>query len=504
MNLYSSATFALWRVLVSVRLTIAVLVTGIALSVAGTLIAQQGMTTVPLEKLYAPATLKWLNVFGLTDVFHSPLFIFVILTLAMNLLACSFERLPRIWKQTFHIPAPPVGDPLLKNWTPAEAKKGKYILHRPGSGTFASVREAKMATLLFFERHFGKYEVLRDRDDQFQIMLEKGKYSRLGVYVTHISLLLLMAGGVTGAIWGFDGGMNIEEGSRQSWMQHNKGSYGGLPLFRENGVSVKGFLNLGFEVECESFALETYDGSRPKSFRSKLNFYENDVRVASAEIAVNHPFVYKGMTFYQASYSELGVGAVDLKVFRRAKGTSRATSSEEKPGAQDAARDTRGKDDVEMVQKVHPGDLYRIDGDAAFSVTAIEPNLMNLGPAAKLKFFPTRATAKPREFWIFQNLPGFDFAHRKADAIHFVLDSLRPKFATGIAVAKDPGAPLMGLGALILILALFTALYTHHARHWVAYTPKDGFVVVGWSNKLLFFEPRFEKFFSEFRKELKL
>jgi cytochrome c biogenesis protein len=93
--------------------------------------------------------------------------------------------------------------------------------------------EAKMAAMLFFQRHFGKYTVLRDREDEFQITVEHGKYSRLGVYITHLSLLLIMFGSATGAILGFEGGMSIEEGTRQSWMQHNKGSNGGMKTMRE-------------------------------------------------------------------------------------------------------------------------------------------------------------------------------------------------------------------------------------------------------------------------------
>lgn len=468
----------LWKQLKSVRLTILLLTLLIVQSVVGTLIAQQGQTQTPIEKLYSVATLKWLVFLGLTDLFHSSYFIFTILLLALNLLACSIERLPKVWKETFHVEPPPQKDPFLKEWDPLVDHKKKYISHRLSVGSFHSVREAKAASLLFFQKYFGRYEVGLDNPEAFQIRLEQGKFSRLGVYITHLSLLLIMAGAVLGALFGFEAGMSIEEGTRQNWIQHFKGSRANMVPIQENGVIVPNVLNLGFEVECEKFELETYDGQRPKAFRSKLNFYENNRKAASAEIEVNKPFVYKGITFYQASYSEAGPGRASINVYR--------------------------KKTVELVENIRPGDLYRIDGNAAFKVLAFEPNLMNVGLAAKIQYFASKQIKKPTEFWIFQKLPGFDFAHRKTSDYHFVLESVFPKYSTGLSVARDPGVWVVWIGSAILILALFIALYTCHRRYWVSFSEQEGFVVVGWSNKRFLFEPLFEKFLQEFRKELSL
>ena len=543
LNSFSKLTDGLWRIFVSVRLTIVILILMMLSCIVGTMVAQQGQTQLPIEKLYKPEVLKWLVTFGLTDIFHSPFFIFLLLMWAMNLLACSIERLPAIWRLTFHVPAPPVSDPTLSDWSPEDAKKRKYMIVRPGNAGFETVREAKMAAMLFFQKHFGKYVVLRDREDQFQLMVEKGKFSRLGVYITHLSLLMIMTGGVTGALTGFEGAINIEEGTRVSWIQHNKGANAGLTVMRENGIPVPGFLNLGFEIECQKFELETYDGERPKAFRSILNFYENDVLVHSAPIEVNDPTVYKGITFYQASYSEVGVGGITLKVYRtepngpvKPARSRHPSSTTEKMAAQSTVKPpglppampqnlpTTGGlvspsvaptmmpagatmpkiNSVEVVENIKPGDLYRIDGNAAFKVLQIEANMMELGPGAKIQYWPTRATKKPTEFWIFKNLPGFDFAHRRDAGLNFVLDSVRPKYATGLSVARDPGVWIVWIGSGILTLALFIALYTCHSRYWVAWTRETGFVVVGWSNKLFLFEPRFEKFKAAFEKEFKV
>ncbi|MGE4233640.1 MAG: cytochrome c biogenesis protein ResB [Bacteriovoracia bacterium] len=479
-----SFQIGIWSTLTSVRLTIVLLVSLSLFCVLGTLVAQQGQTQVPIEKLYDLSTLRILNALGLIDVFHSPYFVLNMFLLALNLLACSVERLPPIWKNTFFVAPSILTNGLLYEIDPAVARKNKYLIHRFSDTSF-SESEAKLLVKLFCEKQKMKYKVLQDRTENksfaFQFFFEKGRYSRLGVYITHISLLMIMFGAVVGALKGFEGAMSIEEGTRQSWIQHLKGNNLGMPLMKENGIPIESLLNLGFEVECEDFTLETYDGERPKLFKSKLNFYENDVLVDSTEISVNHPFVFKGLTFYQASFNEIGIGGIDLKLFRLEKGQT----------------------DVELVEKVKLNETYRIDGDAGFRIVAVEKNMMELGPAAKVEFFRNKKTKKPESFWIFQNLPGFDFAHRKGSKFHFALDKMNPKYATGLSVARDPGVGVVWIGSLILVLALFLALYTFHSRVWICYESGRGFVLAGWTNKVFLFENKFKKIIEEFENELK-
>ncbi len=41
---------------------------------------------------------------------------------------------------------------------------------------------------------------------------EKGRLSRLGVPITHLSILIILIGGLIGSLWGFRGFVNILEG----------------------------------------------------------------------------------------------------------------------------------------------------------------------------------------------------------------------------------------------------------------------------------------------------
>ena len=44
---------------------------------------------------------------------------------------------------------------------------------------------------------------------------EKGRYSRLGVYLVHFSILVIFAGAIAGSLWGFKGFMDLKRGGNE-------------------------------------------------------------------------------------------------------------------------------------------------------------------------------------------------------------------------------------------------------------------------------------------------
>ena len=60
-------------------------------------------------------------------------------------------------------------------------------------------------------------------------------------------------------------------------------------------------LDPGFALRLDSFDIEVYDNGMPKSYRSRVTILDQG-HEQQAEIAVNKPLRYQGLTFYQASY----------------------------------------------------------------------------------------------------------------------------------------------------------------------------------------------------------
>lgn len=113
-------------------------------------------------------------------------------------------------------------------------------------------------------------------------LLRRIKYT--STIIVHISIMLILLGGLIGAVWGSKGYIEIKEGEIYN-------SY------------------LPFKIRLVDFELETYEPKTPytaphiKDFKSKLELIEGDSVVLTKTIEVNDPLTYKGWTIYQANYN---------------------------------------------------------------------------------------------------------------------------------------------------------------------------------------------------------
>jgi cytochrome c biogenesis protein len=118
-----------------------------------------------------------------------------------------------------------------------------------------------------------RYHRLEDTDDGFAIYGERGRWTRLGVYVVHSSVVLLLIGGLIGSIFGFDGFVNIPEGE----------SVRSIQLTNSNQK-----MPLPFEVRCDDFNVDFYDSGTPKEFRSRLTILKQGKAVVQKDQLREH------------------------------------------------------------------------------------------------------------------------------------------------------------------------------------------------------------------------
>ncbi len=114
----------------------------------------------------------------------------------------------------------------------------------------------------FVKRHF-RHHHIETTDTGYAIYGEKGRWSRFGVYTVHLSVILLLVGGLIGSIFGFDGWVNIPEGESVSQIRLR---------------SQERVLQLDFEIRCDDFDVSFYETGAPKEFRSSLTILEHSVR----------------------------------------------------------------------------------------------------------------------------------------------------------------------------------------------------------------------------------
>ena len=269
---------AFWDFFCSLKLTIVTLILLAMTSIIGTVV-QQGRAPQDYLKEYSETTYRVLSTLKFTDMYHSWWFLGLLEIFALNLIACSIKRLPRVLKT--------VREPVL---VPAES------LYRTLSNTeevvvkgqsVAQVAETSRALL-------GKAfagPVVSAEGEKVHLFAQKMPWARFGVYVTHLSILIIFAGAILGSLWGYKAYVNIVEGTstNQVW-----------PRGEEKPI------DLGFQVRCDDFSVSFYGGEnagRPKEFKSLLSIIDGGKTVVDHRpVIVNDPLTYKGITFYQASY----------------------------------------------------------------------------------------------------------------------------------------------------------------------------------------------------------
>ena len=259
----------LWRLFASVKLSFALLLLVALFAMAGTLIPQREHPSAYLQH-FGEAKGRLILSLGLDDLYHGPIFMFLMSALAANLVICSLERLPGALKIVRKDPASDLG----RSLKPAQS----FTLAR-------SQEEAAAQAQGLLQSRLGR--VYRAADQGGMVLLaQRGAWSRLGVYVVHASVLIIFAGAMVGNIWGFNGNVNLDQGESVK------------EFTLESGRPQK----LGFTVHLNKFTVSFYKSGMPSEYRSDVSFRRDGREVKKAVIRVNEPAEFQGIDFYQSTW----------------------------------------------------------------------------------------------------------------------------------------------------------------------------------------------------------
>jgi len=422
----------LWDFFCSLKLTIFLLI-GLALtSIIGTVI-QQGPQRDYLATL-SETKIRIYSALGFFDMYHSWWFILLLYMLTLNLICCSIKRLPRVWKIVFE-PVFVMDERFEKTLPNVKELKLK------GSKT-----ELKEKVASFLKGEFAE-PVITEQGGDYHLFAQKNPLSRLGVYVVHLSIIIIFIGALIGSFFGYKAYVNIPEGGSISTVEMRSGQQ--IPL--------------GYEVRCEKFSVDFYDTGAPKEFKSILTVLENGQPVKgylNVPIIVNDPLTYKGITFYQSSYGQLDEGVM----YRI------------------SVRDRTGGAPIQL--KVRQGERVALPGGAYLSVMEATQNVRPFmrefdGPGAQVEFTP--AGGRPQPFVVLsEKYQSFNAQHGGDLIITF--DGMDQKFFTGLQVAKDPGVWVVWLGCFLMVIGICMAFFMSHKRVW-ARISDDGVTLGGSASK---------------------
>jgi cytochrome c biogenesis protein len=424
-----------FRVLASVRTGIILLIIVGVVAAAGTIILQRPLTeAADMQRAYSPQSLALLDRVGLTDVYHSWWFALLMALLGVTILCASIDRFPKAWRLLSRPYRRP--EPHFRAVTP---------IHKQIPVPSAS------AGLMAAERAFRRAGLHPERvveKDEVSLFAERNRFAVLSVYIVHVSLLLILVGGIVDAFFGYKGYMMLTKGQQTSKLDLSNGAVHPLP----------------FTLRCDGAGQENYPDGSPKKWWSDLVVLENGREVIKKQIVVNDPLVTHGIRFYQASYGATG----DVDTLTVAAMKTDAT------GARDVA--------------LRPNQPAQLDADTSVTLLDFRPDAImsggqvvsrsrNLDNPALLLQVDSRSTSKAATFWYF---PAQQRAGSAPDSPYaFQVRDIQMAVFTGLQVSHEPGQWAVWAGCLLMGVGLISAFYCVHQRYWavVLEDAKQGLVL---------------------------
>jgi len=372
--------------------------------VVGTLIQQQAP---PEEYLrhFSEGTYFFLRFLGLTDVFHAPWFLVLAGLFVVNLVFCTVERLSRLLKSAADIKVP--NEKTLSSMGQTFILPGKRV--EDAAKVFKGYRQAG--------------------SDGRGLVLEKGRISQYGVYVIHTSIIVILAGCFIGLTAGFRGSMTLTKGDTKDSFMRRGAPQEAVPL--------------GFAIRCDDFKVSFYPNGEPKDYVSSIAIIDRGRRVEEAQVRVNHPLTYKGMSIYQAGYGS-------DPIFRFA---------------------VDGKE-VSLAQ----GSAFRAGG-LTLMVVRFEKSIHNFGPGVQVAYLEGDTT---QTSWFLRDVP--QLREKEIGGIHVRLEDVSENFFTGLEITHDPGVWVVWAGCAMILCGLFMNFFLFYRRIYLLQT-SSGVLVAGTSPK---------------------
>jgi cytochrome c biogenesis protein len=389
-----------YEFLSSVTLAIALLAFIAVASILGTLVKQQAP---PAEYLsvYSESTYTIIRFLGLDDVFHSRWFVAVMALFVLNMLFCSLPRFVRLLKSRAVVKVP--GEKALDAMALRCLVQGKKI--DDIAGVFKGYRNAQ--------------------SNEGSRVLERGSLGRYGVYMVHLSIIIILVGGLIGLIFGYRGPLMLAKGDIKDSIMVRGSEAKRQPL--------------GFALKLNDFKVSFYPSGEPKDYVSNVEVLENGKSLFKKSIRVNDPLSYKGVNIYQANYGSNPVFVFDV-----------------------------GGQRVEFGQ----GGVYQKNNLHLLAVR-YEKSVHNFGPGVLMAYVQD---GQPQTTWFLKDVPRLREKSILGTTVR--LDDIKEEFYTGLEVARDPGVWVVWFGFALILFGLYVNFFLYHRRIYLV-EGSNGVLVAG-------------------------
>lgn len=468
-----------WTFFASVKLAVVLLIILAIVSIIGTVIQQNEAPERYLQE-YSRPTVQLFEMLGFFDMYHTWWFVLLLFMLTANLTVCTLERFPHAWK-IIKAPIKPMDDECLKTMLVK-----REITFKGGRDK----AESRASEILAARR----YRVNESRDaGSMQFMSQKGVYSRLGVYITHASIILIFVGGLIGSFFGFKAFLNLPEGTAQNsvyvrneplWDKIVSSLGIAESSVQWNQQTGMPMMPLGFFVQCDNFDVDYYvkpggmPTGMPSEYHSTLSVFDlRGRKLFDKRITVNDPLTYRGITFYQSSYGPVpdARGAAALNIRKKNDAGAGETVVVPLGGSQYVQSIDRtirllafapfGVRDGKTGQVL----VYHSENDAYINPAVRVEVLKGTKPVYTTELLKTEQGKPymPEDYTI-------GFLHYGGTRY------------TGLQVTRDPGVWVVYTGFILICIGPLVAFFGSHKKLWIRLQERGGLTVVtvaGTANK---------------------
>lgn len=276
-----------WRLLTSVRFALVLIAFLVLAGLLGTVLPQipsamrDNLAAIRAwlafqEGKFGPLTEPMYRL-GLFNVFAAPWFLAGLGLLVVSICLYIVSRLPAAWRSVVG-PQERVPDSFFERAanrlafpTPAASEGGEGLSRR---------LEAALRRRRFQVRRF-------ESGSATYLFADRFAWAQVGTFVSHLALILFLAGGLLSRLGGYEQSLLIGEGTSQ-------------PVFAVSHPDQ-------MQVEVIDAVGKFDAGGNPLDYRTELAIYQGGRQVARGVATVNDPLSYRGYRFHQASYFGEGV-----------------------------------------------------------------------------------------------------------------------------------------------------------------------------------------------------
>lgn len=410
-----------WHFFTSVRLALVLILAITAAVFAGTMLDQaspsvrsdpamyaQWLTRV--EGTYGVFPTKVLDFFDMFNVFHTLWFRALIGLLTVNIIVCTLNRWKGIWRTAF-----PSRIRMTDAFFQHARFNTKYVVDGPAEAAAATVKKGLKRA---------RYRVSTQAEaGSAALYADRNRFSRFGTFISHLALVLLLAGTVVGGIWGVsDPEFIVPEGTT-----------------RDVG------LGTDLSVQLEQFTEEYYTEGPPKDFRSEIVIFKDGEEVKRGTTRVNSPVSYGGMKFFQSFFGQTALMTVKTKDGTSLYDGPVPLAWQTREGSRPVGSFTLGSQSLEVwVIGPRSGENDPLVPAGEMRIEVYESTSGALRTATNL----SQGTE--------QDVSGLNFTF------------VREGQFTGLSVAKDPGVKIVWVASALMLIGLVMLFYMPHRRLWAS------------------------------------